>query len=413
MSLGNIPAMTGYDFYPPGNFIFIPSTIFAIALFKNNILELIRLLGIFLYYGFMSAALFTVVYILTVKHTDNLFPMYTFISILSILLLDRFLRRLRDAVTGRHGNKLKIAFENLSDKLSRARSFKEIAGCISYSCFTDLFCGQCAVLIYNEDNSQYRGKNLWNINRGLIQGMPVTQDSSSVIIDSSHILLEYINKKHSLIKIEEIEYWILNNGISVAIDDPLRQTELILPVFFENRLSAIIILGVKTDGSVYSKNEMDFLYQLGINLSPHIENARILHRLEETLEERTQKLRNSEEKYRTLLQTNNVGFFEIDINGNITSCNDVVLSFTGYAKDEFIGINVKKLLPQESSRKIFEVYIQVFKKELVLGSIEHEVIRKDGSIGFVETTISSITDPEGKVTGTRTIAIDVANRKSN
>lgn len=174
MSLGNIPAMNGYNVYPLGNFIFIPSAIFAIALFKHNILELIRLLCLFLYYGSMSAAFFAVVYNLTSKRSDNLFTVYTLISILSILLLDRLLIRLRDTVTGRQDNILKIAFENLSDKLSRASSINEIAGCVSYSCFTDLFCGQCAVLIYDEVTGQYRGDNLWNINRGLINpGMPV------------------------------------------------------------------------------------------------------------------------------------------------------------------------------------------------------------------------------------------------
>ena len=70
----------------------------------------------------MSAAFFAVVYNLTSKRSDNLFTVYTLISILSILLLDRLLIRLRDTVTGRQDNILKIAFENLSDKLSRASS---------------------------------------------------------------------------------------------------------------------------------------------------------------------------------------------------------------------------------------------------------------------------------------------------
>ena len=150
----------------------------------------------------------------------------------------------------------------------------EIAGCVSYSCFTDLFCGQCAVLIYDEVTGQYRGDNLWNINRGLIQGIPVAKGSSYIIIDPGHILLEYFKKKHSLINIEEIEYLIFNKNLPVAIDDPFRQAELILPVLFENRLSAIILLGVKVDNSVYSKMKPGFLYQLGINLGPHIENAK-------------------------------------------------------------------------------------------------------------------------------------------
>ncbi len=411
MSLGNVPAMNGYDIYPLGNFIFIPAIFFAIALFRQNIPEMIRFSGLFLYYSLIAAAVIFMVYILTKFHSDDFLPVYTFLSISAIIIFDYFLRRLRNSITNRHAVKLKIAFEILSDKLSRVSSFDDITEKISQSFFTDLTCGHCAVLIFSEKLNQYTGPILYNSQSNFINGLPAGDNSQSIIVESLNPLLEYIKTKHSYIRQEEIEFWILNNELAADINDPLRQFEIILPVFFENRLSAIIMIADKIDGSAYSPNDTGFLYQLGINLGPHIENAHILQRLEETLDERTQKLRDSEEKYKTLLQTNNVGFFEIDINGNIISFNDVVEMFTGYSQNELIGVNFSKIVDPNDIEKIYRVYHQVFKKEISFGSIEHEVIRKDGTIGFIDTTVSIIADANGFISGFRTIAIDVSNRK--
>ncbi len=412
LSLGNIPAMNGYGFYPVGNFIFIPVTFFAIALFRHNIPELIRFGGSFSYFGVMSGGVFAAVYLLSVKHSDKYLPLYTGLSIFSILIFDFFLRRLRDGISGRHIKHLQIALENLSDKLSRVRTLDDIAGCISQSFFYDLDCGECSVLIHQENTGEYKGNKFMNRRHEFISGKNLDERLSFITIPSDHPLLGYVETKYSPVKQENIEFWLLNNERAVEMNDPLRRAEIILPVFFENRLSAIILLGVKSSGSMYSSYETAFLYQLGIILGPHIENAGILQRLENTLEERTGKLRDSEKKYRTLLQTNNVGFFEIDLSGKIVSCNDVVLSFTGYTQEEFIGMSFLKIMTPEISKKIFSEYHRVFLKEVGLGSIEHEVIRKDGSLGFVETTVSAIIDKSGNVTGFSTIAVDVSNRKS-
>ncbi len=411
MSLGNVPAMNGYDIYPIGNFIFIPATFFAIALFRQNIPEMIRFFGMFLYYTLIAASVVSIVYILTKNHSDNFLPVYTFLSIAAILVIDYLLRRVRNVITGRDAVKLKISYENLSDKLSRVRSFDEITKSISHSFFNDLACGQCAVLIYNDKLNKYTGYNLFNTQREYINGLSSMDNSQLMNIDAGHPLLSCINSTHSYMKQEEIEFCILNNELAVDYNDPLRQCEIILPVFFENRLTAIILIGAKIDGSAFSKNETGFFYQLGINLGPHIENAFILQKLEQTLDERTRKLRDSEEKYSTLLQTNNVGFFEIDLNGNIISCNDVVVLFTGFTQDEIIGVNFSKIVGPVEIERIFNIYHKVFKKEISFGSIEHEVIRKDGTTGYIDTTVSIITDATGFISGFRTIAIDVSNRK--
>jgi len=50
-------------------------------------------------------------------------------------------------------------------------------------------------------------------------------------------------------------------------------------------------------------------------------------------------LRQSEEKYRSILETIQEGYFEVDLNGNFTFCNDSMARLTGYSKDELLGMN--------------------------------------------------------------------------
>ncbi len=411
LSLGNIPAMNGYDIYPPGNYIFITASLFAIALFRYNRNELNHLIGSFLYYGITVIAILFTANFLHSKKADKFINLYSIFSLSGILLFHFFIRKLRDTMTGRHSQKLKAAFEDLIDTLSKSRSINELAHSITKTFFIDLFCANCSILLLDKEKKQYKGNYTYNKYFNYVPEKSHGRNSKTITVSVEHPLLEYIDIKHSIIKPDEIESIILNNGLTLPTDDPLRNSEVFLSVFLGSQLSAIILLGLKADSTTYSQDENKFLYELGIHLGPYIENAKILENLENTLEERTQELRNSEKKYRTILNTNNVGFFEMDTTGNIIFCNEVFNSFTGYTKEEVLGMKFSKFLHPDKYKEVVNTYHRIFTRETPIGSIKHEVIRKDGSIGFVDTTASLMTDHNDKVTGFRTIAIDITNRK--
>ena len=50
-------------------------------------------------------------------------------------------------------------------------------------------------------------------------------------------------------------------------------------------------------------------------------------------------LRQSEEKYRTILESIEDGYFEVDLAGNFTFFNDSICEILGYSRDELIGMN--------------------------------------------------------------------------
>src|SRR5262249_59692320 len=53
-------------------------------------------------------------------------------------------------------------------------------------------------------------------------------------------------------------------------------------------------------------------------------------------------LRLSEEKYRTILENIEDGYYEVDLRGNLTFFNDPVCRIIGYPPEEALGLNHRK-----------------------------------------------------------------------
>ncbi len=411
LSLGSIPAMTGYDIYPSGNFIFIPAILLAIAIFRNNISEMIRFAGKFLYFSVMVAVVFAFFYFLTIKYPDSFLQLYFITSIVTVLLVNFLLKRLSDAIPGIQANKLKTAFQKLSDKLSRVRSIEEVSECVSHSCFIDLGCVKCAVLIHNKTTEQFTGNLIFKSEVDYMNRFHDEKETLSIIIAAGNPLLEYISERYSPIRQDEIENWILNKEINISLDDPLRIASIILPVYFENQMRALLLLGVKSDGTLYSSGEIDFLYQLGINLGPHIENAAILQRLEETLEERTKNLRESEGKYRHFVENANEIIYKSDWRGNFIYSNPAFQRIFEYTNEEICRLNYIDFIPEENRETEFEFYSRQLKNRIDDTIRELAVVTKSGKILWIEQNVKSVKDDSGRIIAFDTIVHDITERK--
>ena len=64
-------------------------------------------------------------------------------------------------------------------------------------------------------------------------------------------------------------------------------------------------------------------------------------------------LRESEEKYRTTLQSIEEGYYEVDLAGNLTFFNNALVRFSGYSKEELMGMDNRRFMTEEAARKVF------------------------------------------------------------
>lgn len=121
-----------------------------------------------------------------------------------------------------------------------------------------------------------------------------------------------------------------------------------------------------------------------------------------------------EEKYRTILENIQEGYFEVDLTGNFTFFNDSVCRVLGYPKEELMGMNNRHYTPdQEALKKVYQAYNQVYATGMPLKEFGWHITRKDGVRRYVEGSISLLKDSYGNPIGFRGITNDVTERKQS
>ena len=123
-------------------------------------------------------------------------------------------------------------------------------------------------------------------------------------------------------------------------------------------------------------------------------------------------LRQSEERYRTILEDIQEGYFEVDFAGNFTFFNNSLCQFLGYTKEELMGMNNRQYTDKENARKIFQTFNKVYNTGKSTEGFNWQLIRKDGTKRYVEVSISLKKDSSGRPMGFRGVARDVTERKN-
>lgn len=121
-------------------------------------------------------------------------------------------------------------------------------------------------------------------------------------------------------------------------------------------------------------------------------------------------LRRSEERYRNILESIEDGYFELDLAGNITFFNHVVPKILGYSPAELKGLNYRVYSDRPAQKQLYKVFHEVFKTGIPQKGSIWEVIRKNGSRVFLDSSVSLILDKQGNPTGFRSITRDVTER---
>ncbi|MGB8708023.1 MAG: PAS domain S-box protein, partial [Dehalococcoidia bacterium] len=122
-------------------------------------------------------------------------------------------------------------------------------------------------------------------------------------------------------------------------------------------------------------------------------------------------LRHSEERYRTILDEIEEGYYEVDLAGNFTFINNATCRQFGYPKEELIGMNYRAYVPKEDAKSVYKAWNKVYRTGEPLKLYPFASIRKDGTQIFLENSVSPLRNNEGKIIGFRSISRDVTDRK--
>ena len=119
----------------------------------------------------------------------------------------------------------------------------------------------------------------------------------------------------------------------------------------------------------------------------------------------------SEGKYRNILENIQEGYFEVDLSGNFTFFNESMCRITGYPKEKLTGTNYKQFSDEENSKKVFQVFNNVYKTGTPPEGFDWLIIRTDGTKRYIEASVSLQKDPLNKPNGFKGIIRDITERK--
>jgi PAS domain S-box-containing protein len=129
-----------------------------------------------------------------------------------------------------------------------------------------------------------------------------------------------------------------------------------------------------------------------------------LKRAEKTLEQ-------SEERFRSLVETTTDWFWEVDENAVYTYSSPKIRDILGYEPEEILGKTPFALMPSEEADRVAHIFAPYAKSRRPFELLENTNVHKDGHLVVLETSGIPIFDAKRVFRGYRGIDRDITERK--
>ncbi len=124
-----------------------------------------------------------------------------------------------------------------------------------------------------------------------------------------------------------------------------------------------------------------------------------------------QELIQTDMRFRTILHSIEDGYYEVDLNGNMTFFNSRVNEHLGYTKEEMLGLNYRDYMDEKNAGIVLGIFHDVFLTGKSVTSLEWELMKKDGTRIFVDASVNLMTNTKGEPSGFLGIIRDTTERK--
>lgn len=139
--------------------------------------------------------------------------------------------------------------------------------------------------------------------------------------------------------------------------------------------------------------------------------AKRLGRASSLLRAREQQLRESEERFRLVIEgVRDYGIFALDDAGHVTSWNLGAERIKGWQAGEIMGAHFSRFYPPETREFLPETMLEIARAS---GTAEDEGwrVRKDGSRFWANVVITAVRDDKGQLRGFAKVTRDITERK--
>lgn len=185
------------------------------------------------------------------------------------------------------------------------------------------------------------------------------------------------------------------------------QAEIIVPIFFKGELQGLLTLGEKGNREPYVQSDIDLLETLASHTAVAIENARLYEEAGQVKE----SLRESEKRFRNLVETMSDWVWEVDINGVYSYVSPKIQDILGYAPEEVLGKTPVDFMAKEDAERAAKHIMSAATSKQAFRLFENKNLHKNGHLVVIESNGVPIYDKSGAFIGYRGINRDVTERK--
>ncbi len=139
----------------------------------------------------------------------------------------------------------------------------------------------------------------------------------------------------------------------------------------------------------------------------HLQSEMVQHKMT------AQALRSSEEKYRTILERMEEGYFEVDLSGVFTFCNHAMGRTLGKPHHQMTGSHMSAAMDPKNWGTLETIFARVRQSGRAKQVSDLEIIKADGSVCSVETSVSLRKNPDKSPQGFSGVLRDISERKKN
>ncbi|MEN6375616.1 MAG: PAS domain S-box protein [Smithella sp.] len=122
-------------------------------------------------------------------------------------------------------------------------------------------------------------------------------------------------------------------------------------------------------------------------------------------------LKASEERYRTILENIEDGYYEVDLKGELKFFNESLCKISGFSREELMGTKTRQYVDKDTLKKISSIAKEIIQTGEPKKHSDFQILCKDGFKKHIEISSSLIRDFSGKTIGFRGIARDIDERK--
>lgn len=119
----------------------------------------------------------------------------------------------------------------------------------------------------------------------------------------------------------------------------------------------------------------------------------------------------SQEKRQLVLEDIEEGYYETDLQGDLTFFNEQLCKIIGRSRHEMAGVNYREYTDPATAQNAYRVCHQVYLTGKPAKRLHWRLQKKDGSGGFMESSVYLMRDRTGNPVGFKGITRDVTTRK--